>query len=779
MQKELKRAKPQTVQNTIRYKYMHEDGICEIVSGFYSKTIKFSDINYQAARRDDQVGIFTKYCEIMNYFGSNVHLQISVVIKKLDPENFRKKMLLEKQGDGLDEYREEGNQVLLENVFEGKTSTIRERYLTFSVYADNYNAAATALARIETDIYNNFKILDSELNTLTGLERLSLLHDTFNPEEKFTFLYDHLVRSNLHTKDFISPDSFDFSKKRSFEFGNRFGQVLILKDLPPDLSDEIISDLSDIPANMSINLHIDGVEQDEALDIVKGQISLMEMQKIDEQKKAIKGGYDPEMIPHELRRSLDEAEDLLNDLQNKNQRMFKVTVLIAVYAATEYELADIVKQVSSTARKKGCKIGFLDYQQEDAMNSSLPLGLKRIEIQRTLTTSSTAIFIPFTTQELYHSGGTFKGINAISRNPVFLRIDMLKNGNGFILGQPGSGKSVAAKHEIYQILLSSANDQVFVIDPEREYSLLANALNGTVIEISAGSKTHINPMDITLDYADDDNPLILKLDFVYSLCEMIMGTRSELSPEQKSIIDRCVNLTYADYFKNPKKSPMPTLLDFANILKSQSDPEIVPVYKSMELYTTGTLATFAKPTNIDPDKRFIVYDTKNLGKSLKTIGLLVVLDQIWNQITRNRAAGVRTWVFIDEMHLLFKNEYSAMFLCELYKRARKWNAKPIGVTQNVEELLLSDTARLMLSNSEYIFMLSQATSDRVELAQLLNISPQHLGYVTNSNPGQGLLFAGNAIVPVINKIPKHTKMYKLMTTKPEDIQEMKEQAVNM
>lgn len=749
---------------------MFEDGVCEVVAGIlYSKTIKFSDINYQIARREEQIDIFSKYCEALNYFDPSIGVQISIVNRSIDKQEFQEKMYIKMREDHLDEFREEYNDMLHEKALQGQNSILREKYLTFSSFAPDHESAIQYLSRIETDIYNNFKALGCDMKTLSGAERLELFYNTYNPgKDNFDFKFDYLVRSDLKTKDFIAPDSFDFSDRSRFEFGESIGQVMYLKDLPPDLSDKLLSELSDIPINMTITLHINSVEQDKAFDLVKQKISFMEQQKIDEQKKALKSGYDPDMIPYELKYSLNEATELLDDLQNKNQRMFKVTVLIFTAAESFEELDDNIYQILSVARKNNCKIGYLDYLQEEGMGSTLMTGLNHVEIQRTLTTASTAVFVPFTTQELFQPNGMYYGLNALSKNLIFFDRKSLKNANGFILGTPGSGKSFRAKSEMVNVLLNT-DDEVLVIDPEREYTPIAEGFGGEVIHISAGSKTHINPLDITMDYADDDDPLLLKAEFVLSLCELLVGGRNGLTAAEKTVIDRSVKLTYAPHFSNPKKHPVPTLLDFHKVLKNQPEEAAVNIALSMELYVTGSLGVFAQPTNINTNNRFIVFDIKDLGKQLRTMGMLIVLDQIWNRITQNRAIGKRTWLYIDEIYLLFQNEYSANFLFELFKRARKWGGIPTGITQNVEDLLISDLARRMLSNSDYIMMLNQAPTDRAELAQLLNISNQQLGYVTNASEGQGLIFSGNSIIPFIDKFPKNTKLYQMMTTKPEEI----------
>lgn len=772
-----KEAAPKSAQRTIKYNRMFEDGICEIENGLYSKSIKFSDINYQIARRDEQVEIFSRYCEFLNYFDPSINLQLTIHNRHINKDDFKAKMLIPTGlgVDDFDKYRKEYNAMLSEKALQGQNSIIREKYLTFSIKAESYEKAIPALSRIETDIMTNFKSLGCDIQLLSGTQRVEFLHKMFNPDDKFTFKYDYLLESGLTTKDYVAPDSFYFEPKNHYEFGDYYGQTLFLKDLPPDLTDKLITELSDIPCNMTITLHINSVEQDKAFALVKQKIAFMEQQKIDEQKKALKSGYDVDMIPYELKYSLNEAEELLDDMQNKNQRMFKLTLLINTSAKSIEDLNSNTYQIMATARKNNCKIGFLDYLQEEAMNSTIPVGKNHVEIKRTLTTASTGIFVPFTTQELFQESGMYYGLNALSRNLIFFNRKTLKNPNGFILGTPGSGKSFSAKREISNVYLNT-QDEILVIDPEREYAALAKGFGGEVIHISAGSKAHINPLDITMDYADDDNPLLLKSEFVLSLCELLVGGKSGLNAAQKTVIDRACMMTYESYFSNPKKNPVPTLKDFYEVLKKQPEQEATSIALSLELYIQGSLSVFANPTNINVNNRFVVFDIKDLGKQLKTMGMLIVLDQIWNRITLNRSLGKRTWIYIDEIYLLFQNDYSANYLFELYKRARKWGAIPTGITQNVEDLLVSDMARRMLSNTDFIMMLNQAPPDRAELAGLLNISSQQLSYVTNSREGQGLLFAGNSIVPFIDEFPSDTELYQMMTTKIEEVHEIQKDA---
>ena len=609
---------------------------------------------------------------------------------------------------------------------------------------------------------------------LNGQERLRVLHDILRMDtpEPFTFRWEDLPRSGLSTKDYIAPSSFLFSRAKDFRMGKKFASVSFLQILAPELSDRILKDFLDIESNIVVNIHVQSVDQVSAIKTIKRTITDLDKSKIEEQKKAVRAGYDMDIIPSDLATYGAEAKKLLSDLQSRNQRMFLVTFLILNTADTKRQLDNNVFQTNSIAQKYNCSITALDYQQEEGMVSSLPLGLNQIEIQRGLTSSGVAIFVPFTTQELFQDSpeALYYGINALSNNIIMVDRKFLKNPNGLILGTPGSGKSFSAKREISNVFLAT-DDDIMICDPEGEYFPLVQRLEGQVIKISPTSKHHINPMDINLNYSDEENPLSLKSDFILSLCELIVGGKDGLKPVEKTIIDRCVRMVYQDYLNDPKPENMPILGDLYDCLRKQEEKEAQFVATALEIYVTGSLNVFNHQTDVDVSNRVVCYDIKELGKQLKKIGMLIVQDQVWNRVTINREAQKSTRYYIDEFHLLLKEEQTAAYSVEIWKRFRKWGGIPTGITQNVKDLLASREVENIFENSDFIYMLNQAAGDRKILAQQLGISPHQLSYVTHSNAGEGLLFYGDTIVPFVDNFPKDTELYRLMTTRPSDKKE--------
>ena len=901
--------KEKSAQDSIPYERMWPDGICRVADGHYTKTIQFQDINYQLSQNEDKAAIFEGWCDFLNYFDSSIQFQLSFLNLAASEETFARAINIPLQGDDFDSIRVEYMTMLQNQLAKGNNGLIKTKYLTFGVDADSLKAAKPRLERIETDILNNFKRVGVAAESLNGKARLAQLHGIFHMDEQvpFRFEWEWLAPSGLSTKDFIAPSSFEFRTGKQFRMGKKYGAVSFLQILAPELNDRMLADFLDMESSLIVSLHIQSVDQIKAIKTVKRKITDLDKSKIEEQKKAVRAGYDMDIIPSDLATYGAEAKKLLQDLQSRNERMFLVTFLVLNTADNPRQLDNNVFQASSIAQKYNCQLTRLDFQQEEGLMSALPLGLNQIEIQRGLTTSSTAIFVPFTTQELFQNGkeALYYGINALSNNLIMVDRKLLKNPNGLILGTPGcfdgetrilladgstptfaelveagiteamvkaydydtgeivdaraidiriekyvdelkvieledgtrlcctdthlimdadgqfieankitdgqrlsgghvavrvafqrlpekvpvydltvpkygnfllanglivhnSGKSFSAKREIANCFLLT-NDDIIICDPEAEYAPLVERLHGQVIKISPTSSNYINPMDLNLDYSDDESPLSLKSDFILSLCELIVGGKEGLQPVQKTIIDRCVRLVYQTYLNDPRPENMPILEDLYNLLRAQEEKEAQYIATALEIYVTGSLNVFNHQSNVDINNRIVCYDIKELGKQLKKIGMLVVQDQVWNRVTINRAAHKSTRYYIDEMHLLLKEEQTAAYTVEIWKRFRKWGGIPTGITQNVKDLLSSREVENIFENSDFVYMLNQAGGDRQILAKQLGISPHQLSYVTHSSEGEGLLFYGSTILPFVDHFPKNTELYRIMTTKPQEL----------
>ena len=767
---------PRTAQQSIPYQEMFRDGICRVDDTHYTKCIMFGDINYQLAQNEDKTAAFEYWCDFYNYFDPSISIQISCMNQYVNVSEMEGSIELPMKNDEFDEIREEYAGVLKTQLAKGNNGLMRKKYVTFGIEAENVRVAKPRLERIETDIMNNLKAMGVSSHPLSGYERLKLLYQTMNPnlQETFLFNFDMVARTGLSTKDFIAPTSFNFGNKSYFQMGNNIGAVSFLQILAPELSDKMLAEFLDMDNSIVVNLHVQSIDQAKAIRQIKMKITDLDKMKIEEQKKAVRSGYDMDVLPSDLVTYGGEAKKLLEDLQSRNERMFLVTVLIMNTADTKRKLDNIIMQTAGIAQKYNCALKRLDYQQEAGVMSSLPIGINQIDIQRGLTTSSTAIFVPFTTEELFQDGeALYYGINAISNNMIMADRKLLKNPNGLILGTPGAGKSFSAKREMTNAFLITSDD-IIICDPEGEYSPLTQMLHGQVVHISPNSKQYVNPMDINLNYSEDESPISLKADFVLSLCELIVGNKNGLEPVEKTIIDRCVRIIYRKYLENPVPENMPILEDLYNCILEQEETEAKRIATALEIYVKGSLNVFNHRTNVDISNRLVCFDIKELGKQLKKIGMLVVQDQVWNRVTINREAKKSTRYYIDEMHLLLKEEQTAGYTVEIWKRFRKWGGIPTGITQNVKDLLSSREIENIFENSDFIYMLNQAGGDRQILAKQLNISPHQLSFVTNSNEGEGLLFYGNTIIPFKDKFPKETKLYAIMTTKLNERSEMNE-----
>ncbi|WP_221645320.1 VirB4-like conjugal transfer ATPase, CD1110 family [Listeria booriae] len=761
-----------STQATIPYQSINKAGVCKVNDRLYTMTIQFYDINYQLAQNEDKHAIFENYCDFLNYFDSSIHIQMTFLNQSVDILDFVASIDIPPQKDGFDEIRLEYATMLKNQLTKGNNGLVRTKYVTFGIEANSIREAKTRLERIEMDILNNFKTLGVLAQVLDGFERLKLFHDVLHPNSQDKFLFNNwnlLAGTGLSTKDFIAPASFDFRETDSFKIGQSFGRSSFLQILAPELTDRMLADFLEMECNQVINFHIESVDQASAIKTVKRKITDLDKMKIEEQKKAVRAGYDMDIIPSDLNTYGKEAKSLLEDLQSRNERLFLITVLFTHTANSKQQLDDTLFQARAIAQKYNCALKTLDFQQEAALMSTLPIGQNHIEIQRAMTTSSTAIFVPFTTQELFQGQNSlYYGLNALSSNMIMVNRKLLKNPNGLILGTPGSGKSFSAKREITNVFLVT-DDDIIICDPESEYAPLVTTLGGQVIKISPSSKQYVNPMDINLNYSDEEEPIRLKADFILSLCELIIGGKNGLEAEEITLIDRAVKKVYEEYLINPLPENMPILADLHDALLGQSEEKSKRIATSLEIYVTGSLNVFNHQTNVDINNRLVCFDIKELGKQLKKLGMLIVQDQVWNRVTLNRAQKKSTWYYIDEFHLLLKEEQTAAYSVEIWKRFRKWGGIPTGLTQNIKDLLASREIENIFENSDFIYMLNQASGDRQILSKQLNISPHQLSYVTNSNEGEGLIFYGNVIIPFVDKFPKDTQLYKIMTTKPDEV----------
>ena len=756
---------PRFVQDIIPVKAIYEDGLFLVGKNKYSKSYKFLDINYAVASREDKETMFLEYSELLNSLDTGSTAKITINNRRINKLDFEKKILLKDAGDDLDKFRKEYN-TMLDSQSKTANEIVQEKILTISVYKKTKEEARSYFSRIGADLSNHFSALGSKCIELDAKERLRIAHDFYRTGEETAFTFD--IHENMKLghdfRDMICPDSAKF-RSDYFQIGNRYGKVLFLKSYASFIKDSMVMELTELNKNMMLSIDVIPIPMDEAVKEAENRRLGIETNITNWQRRQNANNNWNSVIPYDLEQQRIESKDFLDDLITRDQRMFLSVLTMVITEETPEKLEILSDAIEQIAGKNMCQMGILRYQQLDGLETVLPFGVRKINALRTLTTESLAVFIPFKVQEIRHENGVFYGQNTISKNMIMVDRKQLLNGNSFILGVSGSGKSFTAKQEITSIKLREPNADIIIVDPEREYSPLVNALGGEVIKISATSDNHINAMDMNSEYGDGANPVILKSEFILSLCEQLIGS-GNLGPKQKSIIDRCTASVYRIFQQGNYQGIPPTLQDFREELLKQEEPEAKEIALAIELFTNGSLNTFALNTNVDTSNKLICYDILDLGKQLLPIGMLVVLDSILNRITANRTKGKNTYIFIDEIYLLFQYEYSANFLFTLWKRVRKYGAYATGITQNVEDLLQSHTARTMLANSEFIIMLNQAYIDRLELGKLLNISDEQMSFITNVGAGEGLMRVGSANVPFVNRFPKNTELYRLMTTKP-------------
>ena len=756
---------PKSSQDIIPINAIWEDGIFLVGKNKYSKSYKFSDINYAVASKSDKEAMFLDYSALLNSLDTGAIAKITINNRRINKLDFEKTILLKKAEDELDPYRKEYNK-MLEIQAKEANEIIQEKIITLSVYKDSVEEARNYFSRVSIDLANHLNTLGSKCIELNATERLRISHDFYRTGEETYFNFDihETMKKGHNFKDFICPDTAKIEKD-FIELGDRYARVMFLKEYANYINDDMIAEIMELNKSMMLSIDIIPIPMDEAVREAENRRLGVETNITNWQRKQTANNNFSAVIPYDMEQQRNDTKEYLDDLTLRDQKMFLAVVTLVVTDDTKEKLEDVTESIKKIASQNSCQLGTLNYQQLEGLNTVLPYGLRKIDAIRTLKTEELAVLMPFKVQEIRHENGIFYGQNSISKNMIIADRKKLLNGNSFILGVSGSGKSFAGKQEITSIKLRDPNADIILIDPEREYQPLVNALGGEVIKISATSNNHINAMDLNSEYGDGANPVILKSEFILSLCEQLIGS-GNLGPKQKSIIDRCTANVYRVFQQGNYQGIPPTLQDFREELLKQSEPEAREIALAIELFTNGSLNTFAVNTNVDTSNSLICYDILDLGKQLLPIGMLVVLDSILNRITSNRSKGKNTYIFIDEIYLLFQYEYSANFLFTLWKRVRKYGAFCTGITQNIEDLLQSHTARTMLANSEFIVMLNQASTDRLELAKLLNISDLQMSYITNVGAGEGLIKIGSSLIPFVNKFPKNTKLYKLMTTKP-------------
>lgn len=753
-------ARPKSVERAVPVAQVWEDGIFRVGRDKYAKTYRVDDINYAVASKNDKEALFLEYSDLLNSFDPGATTKITVATRRLDAQEFRKSILIPYRDDGLDEYRREYNGMLLDKAVR-TNAMVRELYLTVSVVRRSVDEARRYFDRTTGEITGHLARLGSKCTEVDDEGKLRLLHDFFRAGREDEFAYDRAdsARKGHSFKDCLVPESLEIEPGH-VKVGERYARVLYLKDYASYIKDSFLTELTDMDKSLVLSIDVMPVPTDEAVREVENRLLGVETNITNWTRRQNQNLNYNVAVPYDMEQQRKESREFLNDLVARDQRMM-FGVLTLVHAAdTLEELDSDTEAILSCARKHLCQMAVLKYQQLDGLMTALPIGVRRIDALRTLTTESLAVLMPFRVQEISDAGGFYFGENAISRNMILYDKSRLMNPNAFVLGVPGAGKSFSVK-ELIAILALSTQDDIIVCDPEREYAALVEALGGEVVRIAAGSEHHVNALDMTEGYGDGGNPVVDKSEFVLSLFEQLDS--KGLSAQAKSIVDRCTAAVYAD---SREDGGAPTLVTLRDELLAQPEPEARALALSLELFTSGSLDAFAHETNVDTQSRILAYDIMDLGKQLKTMGLLVITDAMLNRVTANWRAGKRTHIVIDEFHVVFESEYSGAFFNSAWRRFRKRNAFPTAITQNVEYLLDSVLASTMLSNSEFVVMLNQAPADRQKLGDLLNISQEQMGYITNADEGCGLLRYGSSLVPFVNRFPKDTKLYKLMTTKP-------------
>lgn len=767
---EKKSKKPDTAQKTISFQKMYRNGICQVTSTYYTKMVEFFDRNYELLEIEDQGEILEEYSKLINYFEPSIRFSLFLFNRQVNEQRWLPQFEIPLQGDTFDEIRKEYTEILKKQAAKGKNGILKSKYLIFGTECKDFQEAKEKLNSIEVDVIKNFFNLGTQAKRLNGKERLRILHEYFHQDtmESFSFSFEELSESGKSVKDYIAPSGFDFRYPSRFKVGRMYGSVFYLDMIAPRFHDELLKKLLDIDDNLTVTMHMQTIDPVKAMKQLKSALTNIQKMKIEEQKKAVRSGYDMDILPTDIVTYEKDTLELLEDLNTNNQKMIQMTFLITCYGRTKRLLENLIQRVSGMIQQANCNLRCMQYLQEQGLMASAPIGCNETGMERALTTKSTAILIPFCTQELFMPApALYYGLNALSNNMIMADRKRLRTPNGVILGTPGSGKSFSAKREILSCFLMTKDD-VIICDPEGEYFALVDALHGQVVKLATNSKDYLNPMDIQLSHRGDKEALKLKSDFLITLCDLIAGGKNGLENDEKGMIDECIRQIYDAYFANPVPENMPILEDLYQALLKHKNKKAERIANSLVLYVHGSQNYFNHRTNVDSKNRILCFDIRDLGNQLKELGMLIVQDAVWNRVSQNRERRIATRYYCDEIHLLLKGKQTAIYLVEIWKRFRKWGGIPTGLTQNVSDFLKSEEIEGILGNSDFVYLLNQNAKDQAILTEKLGLSEKQLAYVTNSEQGSGLILFDHVVIPFVDQYPVDTKTYAIMNTKPEE-----------
>ncbi len=786
---------PKTAQDEIPYIADYAEGMFEVEKGVFSKCYEITDINYKNAKEDEQIAIISKWKEFLNFFSEELRFGIYIDNRLVSVNEQERKIFMKLRGDDLDIHRVEWNKILKRQLYAGHNDIQKSKYITLTIECDSPYEALLKFHAYDTEVLTNLRKVGAKGRVLSTEERLALLHDKFRKgrEGDFRVDFEHLKEQGLSSKDYICPSSFWWKPKNHFAIDDTYCRCVYLTNLPNSLDDSILNDISSFDFPIISALLVQPMAKDKAVKMVKHRITGMEANKQEAEKKAIRAGYDPSSINHDLKHSYEEGLDLLEDITRNDEKLFFVTIVAMISADTEEELDKYTQELQNKVRAKNCQIGMFDNQQRDAMKLCLPMGVPaegKVYVERVLTTNATSVFMPFSSQELFQMGGKYYGLNQNSKNMILCDRKKLKTPSGWVLGSSGSGKSFACKQEMMCTLLGDDKTNLFIIDPENEYTSLAIAFSGEVINLTESGNVHINPLDITEDYGleDDDDPDLLEMrvkkdkalrkksNYIMSIINNMVEedngefTTGGLTNIQKGIIDEALREVYKPLFESDFSIPCPTLQDLLKVIYElgKNDEDALALAKNIKYYITGSADLFAHETNVNLSNRFITFSVRDLKGELRKMGLLVTMDFLWDKMIKNFAKGIRTEIYVDEAHTLCKEKYSEAYLQQFYKRCRKFGGAITCITQDVTDLLKSTVARSMIQNSDFILMLNQNGDNVIILKELLHMSDAQCSYVTQADRGTGLIFAESVIVPFENEFPKDSYLYKLISTNFEE-----------